>query len=115
MIAPRNPLAIAGFAAFLGLLVLLAVFARPRPHRTSPLPPPGNAVETPSITPVVVAGPKDLFEDVTSCAGLGFVHQFSPPEMIPFRGVGPHYRYWTTRLPFRGPGRDYPDPPGLCD
>jgi branched-chain amino acid transport system substrate-binding protein len=25
----------------------------------------------------------------------------------------PHFRYWTTRLPFRGPGRDYPDPPDL--
>lgn len=37
----------------------------------------------------------------------------TPPEMIPFREIEPHARYWTTRLPFRGPGRDYPDPIGL--
>lgn len=37
----------------------------------------------------------------------------TPDEMIPFRGVEPYYRYWTTRLPFRGPGADYPDPPDL--
>jgi hypothetical protein len=37
----------------------------------------------------------------------------TPDEMIPFRGVEPHYRYWVTRLPFLGPGRDYPDPVGL--
>lgn len=38
----------------------------------------------------------------------------TPEEMIPFRGVEPHFRYWTTRLPFRGPGRDYPDPTNLA-
>ncbi len=37
----------------------------------------------------------------------------TPEELIPFRGVEPYYRYWTKRLPFRGPGRDYPDPPDL--
>lgn len=37
----------------------------------------------------------------------------TPEELIPFRGVEPYYRYWTRRLPFRGPGRDYPDPPNL--
>jgi branched-chain amino acid transport system substrate-binding protein len=37
----------------------------------------------------------------------------TPPEMIPFRELEPHARYWTTRLPFRGPGREYPDPPDL--
>ena len=36
-----------------------------------------------------------------------------PDEMLPFRNIEPYYRYWLTRLPFRGPGRDYPDPPGL--
>lgn len=36
-----------------------------------------------------------------------------PEELVPFRGLEPHARYWTTRLPFRGPGRDYPDPPDL--
>lgn len=37
----------------------------------------------------------------------------TPDDLLPFRGVEPYYRYWTTRLPFRGPGRDYPDPPNL--
>ncbi len=37
----------------------------------------------------------------------------TPDEMIPYKGVEPYYRYWVTRLPFRGPGRDYPDPPDL--
>lgn len=37
----------------------------------------------------------------------------TPEELIPFRGVEPYFRYWTTRLPFRGPGRDCPDPPDL--
>jgi branched-chain amino acid transport system substrate-binding protein len=36
-----------------------------------------------------------------------------PDEMMPYRNIEPHYRYWLTRLPFRGPGRDFPDPPGL--
>ena len=37
----------------------------------------------------------------------------TPEELIPYRNVEPYYKYWTTRLPFRGPGRDYPDPPNL--
>lgn len=37
----------------------------------------------------------------------------TPDDMIPFRDVEPVFKYWTKRLPFRGPGRDYPDPPDL--
>lgn len=37
----------------------------------------------------------------------------TPEEMIPYRGIEPYHRYWTKRLPFRGPGRDDPDPPDL--
>lgn len=37
----------------------------------------------------------------------------TPDEMIPYKGIEPYYRYWITRLPFRGPGHDYPDPPNL--
>ena len=37
----------------------------------------------------------------------------TPEEMIPYKGIEPFYRYWITRLPFRGPGRDYPDPTDL--
>lgn len=37
----------------------------------------------------------------------------TPEELIPFRGIEPYFRYWTKRLPFRGPGKEYTDPPGL--
>ena len=37
----------------------------------------------------------------------------APAELLPYRNIVPHYRYWLTRLPFRGPGRDYPPPPDL--
>ncbi|MGC8829810.1 MAG: ABC transporter substrate-binding protein [Verrucomicrobiia bacterium] len=37
----------------------------------------------------------------------------TPEDLIPFKDVEPVFRYWTKRLPFRGPGRDYPDPPDL--
>jgi len=37
----------------------------------------------------------------------------APDELLPYRNIEPYYRYWLTRLPFRGPGRDYPPPPEL--
>lgn len=37
----------------------------------------------------------------------------APDELLPYRNIVPHYRYWLTRLPFRGPGRDYPSPSDL--
>jgi branched-chain amino acid transport system substrate-binding protein len=37
----------------------------------------------------------------------------APDELLPYRNIEPYYRYWLTRLPFRGPGRDYPDSPNL--
>ena len=37
----------------------------------------------------------------------------APADLLPFRNIVPFYRYWLTRLPFRGPGRDYPPPPDL--
>jgi branched-chain amino acid transport system substrate-binding protein len=36
-----------------------------------------------------------------------------PKELWPFSSVEPFYRYFVTRMPFRGPGRDYPPPPDL--
>ncbi len=36
-----------------------------------------------------------------------------PDEMLPYRNIKPFYQYWLTRLPFWGPGKDYPDPSGL--
>jgi ABC-type branched-subunit amino acid transport system substrate-binding protein len=35
-----------------------------------------------------------------------------PKEFWPF-GTAPYYRYFVTRMPFRGPGRNYPLPPDL--
>lgn len=37
----------------------------------------------------------------------------TPERMWPFGRVEPHFRYWINRLPFHGPGRDYPAPPDL--
>jgi branched-chain amino acid transport system substrate-binding protein len=37
----------------------------------------------------------------------------TPEEMLPYKGIEPFHRYWLTRLPFRGPGAEYPDPPDL--
>ena len=31
-----------------------------------------------------------------------------PKELWPFANTEPYYRYFVTRMPFRGPGRDYP-------
>ena len=36
-----------------------------------------------------------------------------PRGASPYRNLEPYYRYWLTRLPFRGPGRDYPAPTNL--
>ena len=37
----------------------------------------------------------------------------APADMLPYRNIEPYYRYWLERLPFRGPGRDYPAPANL--
>jgi branched-chain amino acid transport system substrate-binding protein len=37
----------------------------------------------------------------------------APTDMLPYRNITPHYRYWLERLPFRGPGRDYDAPTNL--
>jgi branched-chain amino acid transport system substrate-binding protein len=37
----------------------------------------------------------------------------APEELVPFRRVEPYQKYFTEPLPFYGPGRDFPDPPGL--
>jgi branched-chain amino acid transport system substrate-binding protein len=37
----------------------------------------------------------------------------APADMLPYRNIEPYYRYWLTRLPFRGPGRDFETPTNL--
>ncbi len=58
------------------------------------------------------AEPDDARVSVPTDAGVNAgtypYYANTPEEMLPFRGVEPVYRYWTTRLPFLGPGRDYP-------
>ncbi len=36
-----------------------------------------------------------------------------PKELWPYRNIEPYQRFFDTRMPFRGPGRDYPPPPDL--
>ena len=36
-----------------------------------------------------------------------------PKELWPYGKVEPYERFFVTRMPFSGPGRDYPDPTGL--
>lgn len=37
----------------------------------------------------------------------------TPDDMLPFKGTEPYFRYWTSRLPFRGPGAEKPAPTNL--
>jgi branched-chain amino acid transport system substrate-binding protein len=36
-----------------------------------------------------------------------------PKELWPYHAIEPYAKFFVTRLPFRGPGRDYPPPPNL--
>jgi ABC-type branched-subunit amino acid transport system substrate-binding protein len=36
-----------------------------------------------------------------------------PEELWPYKSIVPYDRFFITRLPFRGPGRNYPPPPDL--
>ncbi len=36
-----------------------------------------------------------------------------PKEFWPFSSIKPYEKFFVTRTPFRGPGRDYPPPPNL--
>ncbi len=65
---------------------------------------------TNSVTP----DPSGLIADNSAPAERAYPYYANTPEeLIPFRGIEPYFRYWTTRLPFRGPGAAYPDPKGL--
>jgi branched-chain amino acid transport system substrate-binding protein len=51
--------------------------------------------------------------DVSKTEGDYAYYGGAPGELLPYRNIEPFYRYWLTRLPFRGPGRDYPAPENL--
>ncbi len=76
-----------------------------------PEPPPPAEREDGCVS--LPVGPAPPNGDTDHPAGEYPYYGNTPEDMIPFRGVEPYYRYWTRRLPFRGPGRDYPDPPDL--
>lgn len=93
----------------LGLLCSLAAAGYGYDEKLDP--PPGREPEVGRVSE-----PTDpVARDATPTA-YGDEYPFlgnTPADMLPYRGVEPYYRYWTNRLPFRGPGRDYPDPPNL--
>jgi len=66
--------------------------------------PPSTTEPIPSPSSVSVLSPKE---------GEYPYYGNAPSDMLPYRNIEPYYRYWLTRLPFRGPGRDYPDPTNL--
>jgi branched-chain amino acid transport system substrate-binding protein len=59
---------------------------------------------TPAASPRFIYGTPD--EKYPYYAGL-------PQELWPFHNTEPYERFFVTRMPFRGPGRDYPPPPDL--
>jgi branched-chain amino acid transport system substrate-binding protein len=60
--------------------------------------------------PVLEPGASSVFQ---SKPGEYPYYGNAPADMLPYRNIEPYYRYWLERLPFRGPGRDYPDPTNL--
>jgi len=69
-----------------------------------------DPVQTEPVLPAGLSGQKggyDASEDEFPYYGN------VPDPLIPFRNVEPFHRYWTTRLPFLGPGADFPDPVDL--
>ncbi len=98
-------------------LALLAYDVPEKPEQPSPQAEALNAPNSPP-TPGNADKPDGCANDPSGGAPQGAGPEYpyyanTPEEMLPFRGVEPYYRYWVTRLPFHGPGRDYPDPPDL--
>lgn len=101
-----------GLGLLLTLIVAMPLLAAGYGYVEKPEPPPAPAEEQDGC----VSEPADPARQPGGAASLDFEYPYygnTPEELIPFRGVEPYYRYWTKRLPFRGPGRDYPDPPNL--
>jgi len=68
-----------------------------------------NATANYMVEPVLPAGTPSAQQPAGAYPYYGCV----PDEMLPYRNIKPFYQYWLTRLPFWGPGKDYPDPSGL--
>ena len=64
----------------------------------------GEIGAAPAAAPRCIYGTPD--EKYPYYAGL-------PKELWPYNKMEPYERFFLTRMPFRGPGRDYPPPPNL--
>jgi len=91
-----------GLLLFIGLLLSLTAHAQ---YKDKP--------DTTAITPETNVAPGSVSHDVNQPQGDYPYYGNAPGELYPYKNIEPYYRYWLTRLPFRGPGRDYPDPPNL--
>jgi len=65
------------------------------------------------VEPPPTAAPATGTADDAPIGGQYPYYANTPDDMVPFRNVPAHYRYWLSRLPFRGPGADDPDPTDL--
>jgi len=69
-----------------------------------------------AATVMVLGGPGSLaaLSDGAIPKGREYPYYGNTPEyLIPYHNVEPFHRFWTERLPFLGPGRDFPDPADL--
>lgn len=71
---------------------------------------PPTSLTAPSPDTVLPAASRFIYgtpgEEYPYFAGL-------PEELWPYHHIEPYQRYFVTRMPFRGPGRDYPPPADL--
>ncbi|MBI5384203.1 MAG: ABC transporter substrate-binding protein [Verrucomicrobia bacterium] len=65
------------------------------------------------LTPEQIQGAQARARAYAATNSLYPYYANTPEELVPFSKIEPFYRYWTSRLPFRGPGKDYPPPPNL--
>jgi len=83
----------------------LIAFAAAAPAGAAPINAAGGEVSAaPAASPRFIYGTPD--EKYPYYAGL-------PKELWPYSKIEPYERFFITRMPFRGPGRDYPPPPDL--
>ena len=72
--------------------------------------PPGATAAAQPLSAAPAASPRFIYgtpgEQYPYYAGL-------PKEFWPYSNIEPYERFFVTRMPFRGPGRDYPPPPDL--
>ena len=93
----------------LALIVAVPAFGAGYGFVEKPEPPENPALTGPARPTVPVPG-----QTLQSFQDDDYPYYANTPEdMIPYRGVEPFYRYWTRRLQYFGPGRDYPAPAGL--